>query len=219
MIGARTAVALYVALALHVLAVLLIFLLPAPQLAPGSAQGLGVGLRLAGSESVLAARPPPAKAGSATPSAKPPPIVRAALQKAARARATVVGTADGLSVAPPGSGSAMDEAPLARAGLPGAASAAESAGGGGADSYFARLRQHLHRFRRDLPLDASAGRAEVAMVIEADGRVSSLGLERRSLSVLLDEEAIALVRRAEPLPRPPGGSALRVVVPVLIDRE
>lgn len=224
--SARAAIALYVALALHLLAVLLIVLSPAPQWSSGEGHGLGVGLRLAGSDDVLRARPPTAKPEPTgpPPSSKLARTIPAAPRKST-ASPTPVRVTDVVDVAARRSGSAAPEAEPAisdpaetsRSGALEAVSAA--AGGGGANSYFGRLRQHLHRFRRDLPVNAKPGRAELALVIEADGRVSSLRLERRSLSALLDEEALALVRRAEPLPRPPGGEALRVVVPVLIDRD
>lgn len=193
MIGARTAIALYVALALHALTLMLLLLAPAPQMPAGAGQGLGIGLHLAGSDGVLTV--PQSAQRSAGP------------QSAARNRGR-----GPLLQLPVGAAHGRDDPVQAFTQL------ADARGsGGGADRYFARLRQHLHRFRRELPLIQGAGRAEVALVVEADGSVSSLTLERRSLSALLDEEALALVRRAQPLPRPPGGASLRVVVPVLID--
>lgn len=219
MSGARAAVALYVALALHLLALLLILLVPAPQLAAGAGQGLGLGLRLAGSEGVLAlARPAPAERAEPTVPRAPRPD----LGDSALPRTTSPVTSElGLPAARPEEGMAggVEAAQTAEdaTGFQSGEAVPERAGGGGEDSYFARLRRHLYRFRRDLPLDPSAGRAEVALVVEGDGRVSSLSLERRSLSAILDEEALALVRRAQPLPPPPGGASLRVVVPVLVE--
>ena len=64
---------------------------------------------------------------------------------------------------------------------------------------------HLERFKR-YPREARAqeGVSSVAFSIDRQGRVLSTVLVRSSGSPVLDADAIALVRRAEPLPAPPG---------------
>lgn len=219
--GARAAVALYVALALHLLALLLLMLVPSPQAPLGAGQGLGLGLQLAGREGVLAPRPPrsdaEASALSAATARKPEPIAERPVQSV-RARSEQAAAEPRRQIrletlpAVPG-----DRARAARPGFAEPATSPEGAGGGEVDSYFTRLRQHLHRFRRDLPVGAEAGGAEVALVVQADGHVSDLRLARGSRSSVLDEEAVALVLRAQPLPLPPDGEALRLVVPIYVD--
>ncbi len=57
----------------------------------------------------------------------------------------------------------------------------------------------------------------IRFVIDRDGRVLSSRLERSSGFSVLDQEAVALPRRAQPLPRPPvdvPGQAIELVVPV-----
>lgn len=202
MIGARAALALYVALAVHLLALLLLLLAPSPQAPTGAGQGLGLGLPLAGPEDVLApAIPLPREATRVTLQTRPD-----SARVTAEARSRINREAF------------VAEAPLpsARPGLAQVSMAPERAGGG-VGGYFARLRQHLHRFRRDLAVGPEAGRAEVALVVESDGRVSDLRLTRRSHSRVLDEEALALVLRAQPLPRPADGVVVRLVVPIYVD--
>lgn len=61
------------------------------------------------------------------------------------------------------------------------------------------------------------GVALATFTLDRAGRVLSASLARSSGSVLLDEEAVALIHRAEPLPPPPPGmpgAALTVTVPV-----
>lgn len=210
MIGARAAVALYVALALHLLALLLMLLAPSPQAPAGAGQGLGLGLRLAGSEAVL----PPAPQASPASDAVKPGRAASVPEPMQRAKPATLGTRTASEQA---STERLAPAHAASPGFTSLSSSTEHAGGGGVDSYFTRLRQHLHRYRRDLALGAEAGRAEVAVVVEADGRVSDLRLSRGSLSKVLDEEALALVLRAQPLPLPPRGEVLRLVVPIYVD--
>lgn len=107
------------------------------------------------------------------------------------------------------------EAPVAAA--PQQAAAAEPAGDEGArENYFTRLRRHLQRFRppggADLPLAARP--VSVHLDIRADGSLAALRLAGSSGDPALDAEALALVRRAAPLPPPP--QAMRVIVPVSV---
>lgn len=92
---------------------------------------------------------------------------------------------------------------------------APAGGGGGRDSYFARVRAHLNSYKVALPEGLSArGVAAVRFAVAADGTVSELALARSSGVAGLDEQALALVQRATPLPAPPQGRRLRLLVPI-----
>lgn len=68
------------------------------------------------------------------------------------------------------------------------------------------LLRHIERFRR-YPDDARAafveGVARVQFVMDHEGRVVDVWIELSSGSASLDDEAVAAIRRAQPLPRPP----------------
>lgn len=73
------------------------------------------------------------------------------------------------------------------------------------------------RYPRDAQLRRSQGVPWIRFVIDREGRVRSVNLERSSGFRSLDAEAIALPRRAEPLPKPPAevdGQVIELVVPV-----
>lgn len=79
---------------------------------------------------------------------------------------------------------------------------------------------HLERHRR-YPFAAQRAReqgtADLRFRVDRRGRVLAARIERSSGSAALDEEAVAVVRRAEPLPPPPpeiAGETLELVVPV-----
>jgi protein TonB len=87
-------------------------------------------------------------------------------------------------------------------------------------SWKSRLATHLQRYKR-YPAAARArreqGAAQVRFTVDRAGRVLSAGLVRGSGSSSLDEEAMAMIRRAQPLPRPPAdvvGSEFNFNVPV-----
>jgi TonB family protein len=98
------------------------------------------------------------------------------------------------------------------------ASAAQPAGDEGArETYFTRLRRHLQGFRQPLgvtDLALAAQPVSVQLGIRADGSLETLRLAGSSGDPALDAEALALVRRAAPLPPPP--QAMRVIVPVSV---
>lgn len=86
---------------------------------------------------------------------------------------------------------------------------------GGGKSYLGLVRAHLNAQRRalaDAPSRPSVAR--VRFRISGEGATSEVMLAESSGLSLLDQEALALVSRASPLPPPPNGQALRVVVPV-----
>ena len=73
------------------------------------------------------------------------------------------------------------------------------------------------------PRDAQRGRQQgvpyIRFVMDREGRVLSVRLERSSGFAALDNEAVNLPRRAAPLPKPPedvrpGESTIELVVPV-----
>jgi periplasmic protein TonB len=79
---------------------------------------------------------------------------------------------------------------------------------------------HIERFKR-YPADARAhdeqGVAQVAFTINHDGWVLSSRIVRSSGSPALDAETLAMLSRAQPMPRPPGqlsSNQLSFIVPV-----
>ena len=74
---------------------------------------------------------------------------------------------------------------------------------------------HLNRHKR-FPPGGGRGTASVAFSIDRAGRVLSARLVRSSGDATLDQEAVALARRASPVPPPPpnvgnGGNVLLAV--------
>lgn len=207
--GARAVIALYVALALHALAGLVLLLLPGPQGGMGEGAGLGIGLRLEGSDGVFA---PPA------PSPRPEPATRATVRRATAANAprrarppTHAGPDESSAIGEP---AAVDPAQSAESQ---SQAAPARGGGGGTDRYFERLRQHLYRFRRELPGELRAARATIGFTVSPRGELLDLRLVQSSGVSELDAEALDLMRRAVPLPGPPDGAAVQLVVPVEIE--
>ena len=234
MAGPRTAMALYVALALHLVVALLIALAPGPQRPPGSRQGMGLGLQLSGPDSVLGGSE--ARPGASLPHAESVRLPDS--RPAGKSSASVAGQrVERPDPAPRGVNGPVDAVsqttgphprtgPAAqRQGVPIAAGHRinESTGpgggalpGGGFDRYFARLRQHLSFFRRELPPGTLPGEAEVGFTVLRDGHLESLSLIRSSGDPRLDAEALDLLRRAQPLP-PPGEGFRELAVPIRID--
>lgn len=106
---------------------------------------------------------------------------------------------------------------------PEAGSADQVTGGGlpgQATDYMSLLQAWLHK-HKEYPRRAQARRQEgtalLYFVMDRDGRVSDSHIQRSSGYQLLDEEVLALIRRAEPLPPPPpelAGDNIKLVVPV-----
>jgi protein TonB len=67
------------------------------------------------------------------------------------------------------------------------------------------------------PFPGEQGTATVAFTIDRDGRLVSSRIVQSSGSPQLDEETLAMLMRAQPMPKPPStapDSALSLVVPV-----
>ncbi|GLK69963.1 TonB family protein [Ancylobacter dichloromethanicus] len=81
-----------------------------------------------------------------------------------------------------------------------------------------RLMAHLNRHKRYPSGESGAGKARVAFSINRSGRVLSARLVGSSGNASFDREAVAMVRRASPVPAPPpevGGGTISFTVPVL----
>src|SRR5262245_7752523 len=82
------------------------------------------------------------------------------------------------------------------------------------------LMAHINRYKR-YPADARAHRIEgvvgVEFTIDGSGQIGSARVAKSSGSAVLDEEALALLRRASPLPSPPQAASpegFRLVLPI-----
>ncbi|MDQ0393580.1 energy transducer TonB [Labrys monachus] len=79
---------------------------------------------------------------------------------------------------------------------------------------------HIRGYKR-LPPDAKgSGSASVAFTVNRSGQVLSVRLVRSSGDPALDREAVALLRRASPVPPPPaglGGATLSLTLPVIFE--
>jgi protein TonB len=106
----------------------------------------------------------------------------------------------------------------ARAAAP--ASGASSPSPAATASWRGSLMAHLNRYKR-FPSGAAPGTVQVAFSIDRGGRVLSARLVRGSGDAALDTEAVAMIRRASPVPAPPdgiGGSAIALAVPIRFSR-
>jgi protein TonB len=91
---------------------------------------------------------------------------------------------------------------------------------GGTSNWSGLVLGRLEQFRR-YPAEARRSRQEgvcyVRFTIDRQGHVLASSLDRTSGYALLDREAVALVRRADPLPAPPAeieGETISLTVPV-----
>jgi protein TonB len=81
-----------------------------------------------------------------------------------------------------------------------------------------RLMAHLNRHKRYPGGESASGKARVAFSINRAGQVLSARLAGSSGNPRFDEEAVAMVRRASPVPPPPpevAGGTISFTVPVL----
>ncbi len=142
------------------------------------------------------------------PPARPPDLAPAPVRRQARPRAASVDSVAGAAPVAP--------APQAVAPRPGrnAASASDLP-----PSWRARLAAHLERHRRYPQAARASGRQGVAhlrFTIDRAGNVLDHQIVRTSGSADLDDAAIAMVRRASPVPSLPAGAPdrLSLTVPV-----
>lgn len=79
----------------------------------------------------------------------------------------------------------------------------------------AHLERHK-RYPRDAQMRRQEGAATIRFILDSSGHVLSAVLERGSGVESLDRESLALLERAQPLPRPPGNTTDRIdlTVPV-----
>lgn len=101
-----------------------------------------------------------------------------------------------------------------------AARAAGGIGRGRSDAdtnYRGMVAAHLARYKR-FPTDArgrgEGGRTVVSFSLNGSGSVTSARLVNGSGIASLDQESLAMVRRASPFPAPPSGRAMHFTVPV-----
>jgi protein TonB len=108
-------------------------------------------------------------------------------------------------------------------GSSGAGGAADAGGRAAISSYFARVQAHLLRHRVYPPEARSSGITGVASVVFSlgrDGSVLSASLARGSGHAVLDQAAVAMVRRAAPFPPIPAEiavSRLEMGAPIRFD--
>lgn len=86
-----------------------------------------------------------------------------------------------------------------------------------------RLAAHIERFRR-YPAEARSrgeqGVARVAFTIDREGRLLKSRIEQSSGSASLDQETLAMLSRAQPMPRPPdqlSSAEITFVLPIRFD--
>lgn len=84
------------------------------------------------------------------------------------------------------------------------------------------LYAHLNRFKR-FPAGAGGGTAQVVFTIDRSGRVMAARLSGSSGDGAIDAEAVAMIRRASPVPAPPptigsGGASVTLAVPIRFNR-
>lgn len=89
-------------------------------------------------------------------------------------------------------------------------------------SWRGALMAHLNRHKRFPAGATGTGIVTVAFTIDRSGRVLSARLVRGSGDAALDNEAVALARRASPVPAPPpnvgGGGSIVLAVPIRFSR-
>lgn len=155
-------------------------------------------------------KPPPVKkAEVALPKPKPQTVAQARIEAPPAETVSEKTAAPAAVEAPP--------APAAATPAPGASSAPS---GNAVPTWQGTLRAHLERHKR-YPAAAQFRRQQgvsvVRFVMDREGKVLSARLERASGYGLLDDEALALLERAQPLPPPPAemtGERIELVAPV-----
>ena len=175
--------------------------------------------------------PPPTPAVEAAPLPTPPPLValpkpevvlpRPVPRSPARQRPPVVRPQSHLAAPqPPAPVRAEPTRPgLSTAQPPAAAAPVAPASAEAAANWVSKLAAHLLRFRHYPPDAERRGMTGVVMMrfsVDAAGRLISSSMVRSSGHDMLDEEAEAWLRRAQPLPPPPSDKVApaQIVVPL-----
>lgn len=209
----RTAISLYVAVALH--AVLLLAL--ALQWSTQSSQKNAVGLRLdqpglhAADRAYLKQWSNQSQRIEESRQLKGP---EALVSPAARQRRAVVETSVASTSKRPRRRNALLESEAADAELVPAPQILDRAAA--QENYLGKLRSHLAQYRRELPIGLGNAQAMVSLELTRNGEVRDIYLARASGIALLDQEAIALILRAAPLPKPPVDHVGRLQIPISI---
>lgn len=155
-------------------------------------------------------KPEPPKAAEHKP--KPPPKKHVERKKP---REHTDHAAPRTTAPPPAQTQRAERAAAAAAGAGAASSAAAAA------SWRSELIAHLNRYKRFPSGAGSGGVATIAFTINRSGQVTGSRLLRSSGDSVLDAEAVALPRRASPVPAPPpgtGGSSVGLAVPIRFSR-
>jgi periplasmic protein TonB len=168
-----------------------------------------------------------AQADQAKPSAAPPPKAQPPLPAKQRVKAeskrielTKATKPDDRPEASRATAPAASNAPAAKATASAASSSGETSSSALA-TWKGELVAHINRFKRFPPNAVAAGTASVGFAINRAGSVVSARLIASSGDRVLDEEAIALLHRASPVPPPPaqfGGNVVTLTVPIRFDR-
>lgn len=135
-------------------------------------------------------------------------------QEVTSERNTRQSSASPVTTAPPVSETTLAEVPTAPSvGISAAAARAQA-------TWYNTLAAHLNRYKR-YPMQARAhnieGVVKIEFTLDRSGQVVSSRILQSSGSSFLDEEAMAMIRRAAPLPAPPQqvpGTALSLAVPI-----
>jgi protein TonB len=163
--------------------------------------------------------PEPVKPAEVKPVPPPPKPVqqKAAPKPKQRVAARPVQT---KSEQPTRTAAPTQERPSERARASAPASPANNIGRGRSDNdtnYRGLVAAHLARFKQ-YPSDArnsgKTGTAAVTFTVGGSGGVASVSLARSSGIASIDQEVVAMVRRASPFPPPPGGRPQSFTVPV-----
>ncbi|MGF7153555.1 energy transducer TonB family protein [Novosphingobium gossypii] len=111
-----------------------------------------------------------------------------------------------VPVAAPGPQSRVEDSAAGEQGAGGRGGGrTDQAGNAAIGNFKGRIYQHLLRHRHSNTI--GSGEVLVAFTIEPDGTARAISVARGSGSSRFDREALALVRRASPFPRPPDGVA------------
>ena len=138
----------------------------------------------------------------------PLPVVAPQVPVAVRApvAAVPIGEAGAPTAGIAGSGTSADAGGSIAATAPGGSGRGGRGGGDAAAAWRGRVLAHLDRHKRYPPaarMMKREGRAQVNLTMDRGGRVLTVSLGRGAGFKAFDEEAVDVVKRAQPLPAPP----------------